>query len=273
MTDVESEAEAIDRVEDPVTVSSLVADLRELGLQAGDTVLVHSSMSSLGWVNGGPPAVIDALMEVLTPQGTLVMPGFSGQYSDPAGWEHPPVPDHWVDQIHASRPPFRPAITPTRGVGAIPECFRSYPDAVRSGHPEFSFVAWGADAETIVNDHSLDDGLGEESPLARIYERDGLVLQLGTGHETNTSLHLAEYRADIDIESVTTQLPILRDGERVVVESENVDIDSDDFPEIGADFEDALGLRTASVGAATATLVRQRELVDFAVDWMEANRD
>ena len=267
-----SEADAIDRVEEPVTIESMTAAFRELGLEAGDTVLAHTSLSALGWVSGDAPAVVDALMETLTTEGTLVMPTHTSQYMDPADWENPPVPADWVETIDEKRPPFRPAITPARGMGTIPECFRNYPGTHRSRHPLYSFAAWGADAEAIVSNHSLDYGLGEESPLARVYDRDGYVLQLGTTHETNTSLHLAEYRADIDAGTDSHEAPIERDGERVMVAYEDIEIDSEDFADLGADFESEVGGITGTVGAADVLLVRQRELVDYAVEWMEANR-
>lgn len=267
-----SEADAIDRVDDPVTIESMTTAFRDLGLEVGDTVLAHASLSAIGWVSGDAPAVVDALMRVLTPEGTLVMPTHTSQYTDPADWEHPPVPEDWVDIIHETRPAFRPEITPSRGMGAIPECFRHYPGTHRSRHPLYSFAAWGADAEELIRNHSLEYSLGEDSPLARVYDRDGYVLMLGTDHETNTSLHLAEYRADIDAETTVHRLPVKRDGERVVVTAEDIAIDSDDFEELGAEFDEAVGGTTGRVGAAETLLVRQRPLVDFAVDWFEVNR-
>lgn len=267
-----SEKEAIEQVDDPITVSSLATDLRETGIRAGDTVLVHSSLTSLGWVCGGAPTVIDALQEVVTDAGTLVMPTHTTQYSDPADWSNPPVPDKWVEQIHESMPPFRPAVTPTRGMGAIPECFRNYPDVIRSDHPEVSFAAWGAKAEVIVTDHRLDYSLGEHSPLAHVYEQDGDILLLGVGHDSNTSLHLAEYRADVSKESVTSSAPIIENDRRVRMEYEDIEIDSEDFTDLGADFERRVGSTEEIVGAADTKLMSQRAIVDFAVDWFEANR-
>lgn len=267
-----SEADAIEAVDEPGTVSSLASDLRSLGIDAGDTLLVHSSLRSLGWVAGGPQAVVDALQTVLTPDGTLVMPTHSGQYTDPDGWENPPVPDGWVEAIRESMPPFRPDVTPTRGMGAIPECFRNYPGVVRSDHPTVSFAAWGAGAEEIAGSHELDYGLGDRSPLARVYDRDGDVLLLGVGHDSNTSLHLAEHRADFEKERVESAAPLLRDGDRVVVEYQDIEISTDDFEAVGADFESEVGLVDGTVGAATARLVDQPALVDFAVEWFEEHR-
>lgn len=269
-----TEADAVAAVEDPVTTDDIVSDLRTLGVEAGDTLLVHASLSELGWVCGGPQAVVDALRHVLTEDGTLVMPTHSGQYSNPDHWENPPVPDHWPDIIRETMPPYRPESTPTRGMGAVSECFRNYPGVHRSRHPEVSFAAWGDDAEAIVADHTFDHGLGEESPLAELYDRDAKVLMLGTDWGTFTTLHLAEYRADYETEVTANVAPVLEDGERVLAEYEDIDIDDDDFPDIGAAFEDRheSAVTREKVGVAESTLVSMPELVDFGVEWMSANR-
>ncbi|WP_440007623.1 aminoglycoside N(3)-acetyltransferase [Halomicrococcus sp. SG-WS-1] len=270
-----TEADAIERMDEPLTVERIADDLRDLGVRSGDTVLVHSSLSSIGWVAVGPPAVVDALMEVLTPDGTLVMPTHSTQYSDPTDWRNPPVPDDWVDEITTERPPFRPAVTPTRSMGAIPECFRTYPEVLRSRHPIYSFAAWGADAAFVVDDHEYDHGLGEASPLARLYDRDGTVLMLGTGYDTNTSFHLAEHRGDPGRGSSTQEAPVLDDdGESKTVTFEQLDYDAGDFEAVGRDFErDRSGeLARGTVGLADAKLVPQRALVDYAAEWFAENR-
>ena len=274
-----SEEAAIERVDEPVTVDDVVDDLRDLGVEAGDDLLVHSSLSALGWIAGGPQAVVDALQAVLTPEGTLAMPTFTSQYTDPADWEHPPVPPAWVERIPAAMPPFRPAVSPTRGMGAVPECFRTFPGVHRSDHPTVSFAAWGQRAAALVADHPLEDPLGEDSPLARLYDRDADVLMLGTDHRTNTSLHLAEYRADLDAGRTTTPAKVLRDGEPVVVSVAEQDLSTADFEAVEAAFEaqvgtatGQVGMATGTIGAATARLAGQRDLVDFAEGWFERNR-
>lgn len=267
-----SERDVVERTDAPVTVERLVEDLRTLGLSAGDSVLVHSSLSSLGWVAGGAPTVVDALLEVVTDEGTLAMPTHSAQLSDPTSWEAPPVPESWHDDVREGAAPYRPAVTPTRGMGAVAECFRSYPGVRRSRHPCLSFAARGADAEFVTADHAYDHPLGEGSPLARLYELDATVLLLGTDHDTNTSLHLAEYRASYPKTEVVDGGPVLEDGERRWVEYDDIAGDTSDFRDLGADFGAAAGPPTGPVGEGTATLCSQVELVDFAVEWFEENR-
>ena len=269
-----SEISPEERSSEPVTTARIASDLRGLGVERGGTLLVHASLSALGWVCGGPPAVVDALQTVLGPDGTLVMPTHSPGNMDPSDMGSPPVPESWYDTIREGMPAYRPAVTPTQGMGAVSECFRSCPGVTRSDHPQHSFAAWGEHAEFVTDDHRLSHSLGEASPLARVYELDGEVLFLGTTHATNTSLHLAEYRADIDIERVTDGCAMLVDGEREWVEFEDVAVDDSDFPDCGAAFEQHRPgtVETGTVGVGAAKRLSQPALVDFAVGWFETNR-
>ena len=135
--DTSGEYDAIDRASSgpPATIQSLRADLLNLGLPPGATVLVHSSMKSLGWVSGGPVAIILALEMALGHEGTLVMPTHSSDLSDPAYWRNPPVPAAWWPVIRDTMPAFDPDLTPTRGMGKIPETFRRGRGVVRSTTP------------------------------------------------------------------------------------------------------------------------------------------
>lgn len=266
---MEREQAAIERADMPRTRATLAADLRALGVAPGMTLLVHSSLSALGWVAGGPVAVIQALMDVVTPDGTLVMPAFTGDNSDPAAWSRPPVPAAWIPVIRAATPAFDPAITPTRMMGRIAELFRQWPGAIRSDHPQSSFAAWGQRAAEITHDHPLEGGLGEDSPLARIYALDGSVLLLGVGFGNNTSFHLGEYRAGSSLWT-TTGAALLENGQRVWKTFHELDWNDEPFVEIGADFTRTGAVRRGPVGSAQGLLFRQRPAVDFAQRWLSA---
>jgi aminoglycoside 3-N-acetyltransferase len=259
----------------PNTVSSLASDLQALGLKSGTTVICHSSLSSLGYVCGGAIAVIYALKEVLGENGTLVMPTFSSDVSDPMYWKNPPVPEAWWPTMREHMPGYEAGVTPTRKMGAIAENFRKLDGVMRSRHPQSSFAACGPLAKTIVENHDFDFGLGEGSPLARLYDLNAYVLLLGVGHGNNSSLHLAEYRANIPTKQIAKAgAPVVIDGQRQwLIQEDIMNCDSDDFVAIGDAFQQATNLITkGKVGLAEAILCPQKPLVDFAVEYMERTR-
>ena len=258
----------------PATVQSIRDDLSALGVAPGMVLLVHSSLSSLGWVCGGPVAVVLALEAALGPEGTLVMPAHSGDLSEPSYWKNPPVPETWWEAVRETMPAFDVSMTPTRGIGAIPECFRKQPGTRRSLHPSASFAARGRHADRIVDGHTLDHSMGDGSPLARMYDLDGWLLLLGANFQCSTSLHLAEYRAEYPKKrEVKCGAPIMLEGRREWVEYRDIDWDDSDFRTIGASFVENTGLvRSGCIASGTAQLMPQRPLVDHAVGWMEKNR-
>ena len=271
-----TEAEAVERTKGmPSTVDSLAEDLSALGVAPGMVLLVHSSLSSLGWVCGGAVAVVLALEKALGPEGTLVMPAHSGDLSDPSRWRNPPVPEPWWEIIRREMPAFDVDMTPARGVGAIPECFRKQKGTLRSAHPEVSFAARGPKAEELMRGDSLDFPSGDGTPLGKLYDLDGWVLLLGTGYECVSSLHLAEYRARYPGRKVVRcGAPVIVNGERRWVEYDDVKSDDSVFPQIMAGFTEVKGnVRSGRVACGTAVLMSQRALVDHATHWMERNRE
>lgn len=257
----------------PVTPSVLARDLRKLGLRHGMTVIVHTSMSRLGWVPGGPQGVIEALLSVLTDQGTLVMPTHTGHLSDPSSWVAPPVPKGWWKTIRKEMPPYDPALTPTRQMGVVAETFRRHPGARRSAHPHVSFAALGPNAEEIVGEHPLGSMFGERSPLARLYDLDAHVLLAGVTHANNTSIHLGETRAEFSTKlRVEEGAPMVVDGKRRWVTFQDWRPVDDDFEALGEDFALTGREQRGPLGWGKGRLMRTREIVDFAQTWLATHR-
>lgn len=270
---ITGEAAVVARTEVPVTADDVVGALRAAGVSEGSLVIVHSSLSTLGWVVGGGHAIIDALLKAVGPSGTVVMPAHSSHLSEPSKWVNPPVPAEWWPVIHEHMPAFDTRLTPLIAMGAVAECFLHHPATVRSAHPSMSFAANGPLAERIVASHPLDDSIGEASPLARLYELDARIVLLGVGHGNNTSLHFAESRATwAHMHRTTYGAPVVVDGQRQWVEYEDIDFDSDDFEALGAAFA-ATGSETrVPLGSGEVIACDMREIVDFAVPWLDAHR-
>lgn len=258
----------------PATVETIAAELRALGVIEGMSLLVHSSYRSLGFVCGGPVAAVRALERSVGTGGTILVPAQTNTLTEPAHWTNPPVPATWFATIRSETPPFDPHLTPGLGMGIIAETLRRHPGAIRSAHPKVSFAALGARAHELVGDHPLAFGLGEASPLGRLFESDGSILLLGVGHDRNTSIHLAEVRAEWPGKLTLREgSPVMRGGERAWVEYDDLDYDSTDFLRIGASFEaDTDFVRRGTVSMATARLMRIRPLVRYAEEWMRRMR-
>lgn len=269
-----SEKDIVEHSATPLTVQSLTEQLRSCGLAEGQTILVHMAMSRLGWIAGGAEAVILALLAAVGETGTIMMTTNSSNNTDPYEWQHPPVPEAWWPTIRDHTPAFNPLTTPTRGMGVVPELFRTWPGAVRSAHPAFSLAALGPQAERLVSGHALTEETGDRSPLGKLYELDGHVLLLGVDHENNTSLHLAEYRAKYPGKrSLRTGSAMLVKGRRQWVTYETLDTNTDDFGKIGDAFDQAHDIAVQQINGAHVRFFRQRLVVDFAVAWMEEHRD
>ncbi len=272
-TSKKSEKDVIASTQQPNTINTLKNDFETLGVKPGAVIIMHSSLSKMGWTVGGPVTVIKAILQILTPEGTLIMPTFSGDNTDPSNWENPPVPKSWWDIIRNEMPAYHPKITPTRGMGTVVDTFRNWPKVIRSNHPISSFAVWGKYAEFITKNHELLADLGENSPLARIYDLDGFILLVGVTHENNSSLHLAEYRSKFkNKRKRLTGSAISVNNKREWVEWEELNINSDDFEQLGLDFESKISYVPGKVGLAEARLLSQKEMVDFAVEWFKINR-
>nr|WP_232838637.1 AAC(3) family N-acetyltransferase [Streptomyces geranii] len=252
--------------------ADLAAELRGLGLRAGDTVLVHSALHAVGPVSGGADTMVNALLDVLGPGGTLVTYTQTPDNSHPSRWgltRGYSVPEERWEEERDRMPAFDPLTTPSFGVGVLSEAVRTRPGALRSAHPQSSFAALGAQAGYITSDHALDCHLGEDSPLARLEKLGARVLLLGVGFGSCTAFHLAEYRIPGRSRrtyscAVAAPLP---EGRRWH-EYTDVLLDSSPFPELGAGYESTGTVRSGRIGRADCRLFDLGQAVTYAVGWL-----
>ena len=190
---------SIDKNFTPITKEVLIHKFSQLGIKQGDTLLVHASLSSLGYVVGGAEALYYALREVIGNEGTIVVSSQTVEISDPASWQYPPVPQEWHDVIRLSIPAYSKELSYSKAMGAFSQLVGILPDSIRSNHPMYSFTAIGEKASEIIGQDSFDFPFGDKSTLGRMYSIGAKVLMIGTDFETNTSLHLAENRLNREV--------------------------------------------------------------------------
>jgi len=266
-----SEEKIINTTREPNTINTVYQDLMRLGINNSNILLVHSSLSKLGWVCGGAQTVINALMNAVGSDGTLVMPAHSGEWSDPAQWRKPPVPKEWIQTIYDNMPAFDPEISPTRGMGRIAELFRTFPNTIRSNHPHVSFSANGRVAMHIIKNHPLTPQLGMDSPIGKMYNLKAKVLLLGVGYNSCTSFHLSESLID-EMPKERMGASIFENGDRCFKWFEDYDYDAEDFMLIGKEFENNYNVQKGKVGNAECKLFEMKDGVDFAKSWLIKHR-
>ncbi|MCX4967993.1 AAC(3) family N-acetyltransferase [Streptomyces sp. NBC_00654] len=261
----------------PLDGDLAAAHLAALGVRPGDVLIVHASLRAVGPVDGGARTMVDALRRVLGPAGTLVVPAFTPENSDTSPHYRERVDGLSAEAreaVRASMPPFDRDTSAAPSMGRLAETVRTMPGAGRSGHAQTSFAAIGPAAGELLAGHRADCHLGEDSPLARLYEADAHILMLGTGFDTCTAFHLGEYRLP-DPPRRRYSCVVTREGLRQWWEYEDVDLDDSDFGGLGAAFAGAAGegtVRLGRVGSAPCRLVRLTPAVDFATGWLAAHR-
>jgi aminoglycoside 3-N-acetyltransferase len=259
----------------PVTREWLVRDLSLLGVKPGMLLMVHCSLNALGYIAGGTQSLIPTLRSVIGESGTLVLPAFSWDNSEPSHWTRPSVPPEWVETIRSETEPYDPnSFICEPSIGKLPELFRTLPGVLRSSHPSLSWCAQGPLAEDVTRNHALALGMDNNSPLGCCYDLDAWVLSLGC--RRTTVLHLAESRSAWAKRHLRMSgSRMLVDGESRWVEYRTVDDTDKDFEQCRLDYfaqADPADFAEGSTGYGTSRLLRVRPLVDFATAWFDAHR-
>ncbi len=239
-----------------LTGSDIALAFRKVGLATGDSLIVHSSFRSLGPVDGGPATVIQALLDVIGPEGNLVFPTFSGP--------------------SMAEPYFDTDKTPAY-VGIIPEMGRKLPGAVRSLHPTHSVAVIGPAAEALTAGHLDCRAVGSGSPLDRLAEMGGKILMIGVTNNSNTTVHVGEEHAGamkvlrfIKVPSVKVRLP---DGSIISHQLDNSPSCSVAFSAIDYPLRRKGQMSDGRLGGAQLMLMRGDDVIETVCEMIRDKPD
>lgn len=238
-----------ERARSPVSVTrrEIHGGLRGLGVESGSSLVVHSSLSATGWVDGGADAVVDVLLDVVGSNGTLLMPTFT-RYDRP----------YDIDDS--------PSTT-----GAITEAFRTRPETDRSAHPTKSVAAAGPETAALLADHEPANSLGPDSPLHRLLERGGDVLLLGVDHTSNSALHVVERLANVPYRDQYAETSVRTDDGDVRDVRVNRVHCSRGFETVAPLLEHAGAVSRGRIGEADARLIDGEALLECGLELLEAD--
>lgn len=228
----------------------LIKGFKDLGIQKGDTLLVHSSLSSFGKIEGGPDTVIEALIESIGKNGTLLMPVFGeGMLDLSQGPKGPPS-----------------------GLGALTEAFRVRSDTIHSLHPTHSVAAWGKEATAYVKDHiKSKTASGKNTPYGRLISRKGYILLLGVDQDRNTTLHTLEEYADAPYLSEYTAKYRDYHGKLTTITLQKFPGPHRNFIGLDKPLRNAGIVKMGKIGNAVCRLMRSDKLAKFVLDIFKEN--
>jgi aminoglycoside 3-N-acetyltransferase len=259
------------------TREDIVEHLRNLGVAAGDVLMVHASLRAIGEIAGGPDQIHLALRDVLTPEGTLVMYAGCPRYFDEVG--RGGLTREEEAEILEKLPPFDPRTArANRTNGALVELFRTWPGSRVNPHVA-RFVVWGRETDRLLLPQPWSYAFGHGSLLERFLELGGRILLLGSDHVNVTFLHHVEHVVDIPAKRVVRfQVPVLEDGRRVWRTTEEFDTSGagahpswpvNFFENIVDGFLNDSGNYGGRVGNAESYLISSRGLYDYAAGMMK----
>ena len=254
----------------------LCDDFRRLGVQPGDTVMLHASIRAVGRIVGGPDQIHLALKDALTGNGTLVMYASCPEFYDEVGRGNLTADEE--REVLAHLPAFDPyADRSQRDNGALVELFRTHGGVLVNAHVA-RFVVWGRLARHLIEPQPWNYPFGSGSLLERFADADGRILLLGSDHDAVTFLHYTEHVADIPDKRVARfKVPLLEDGVRVWREMEEFDTSSQGahphwpdrfFAHIVDGFLAQTQNRGDQVGDAASFLFSARALHEYALPTM-----
>ena len=177
--------------------TELIEKFKQLGLCNGMTVEVIGSIQDMGFIAGGVQTVVDALIETVGYNGTILMPFNCVGNTEPSTWINPIVQPELVKEIRTKLPPFNPKESETLSNSSIVDNLRRRDGILISYHPNRAYVAWGKYSKLLCNSQPLNFAYSYNSPANKLNDLKGYTLLLGVDYDQATSLLFAQYFNDL----------------------------------------------------------------------------
>jgi aminoglycoside 3-N-acetyltransferase len=250
-----------------VTLSECVTRFYEAGITAGDTVVVHGSLKRVGWISGGANTVLDALLHVIGPHGTVIVPAQYTANLDP-GLLEPPVDPNLAQHLRLSQPPFRNKATHLPTMGALTMAVQLDERSKMSDHPTCAVLSLGQHASWITADHPLTPAFGPGSPYDKARELNAKVLLIGVDYAVLSALHTVQVqtRRGPWVIHTASMGPL-----EAPYRTEYLDLaySTNGFNALGKAFENTHSVTMTPLGQAVMRSFLLNDLLGFAKIWME----
>lgn len=258
-----------------MNVISTKEDIRQqlisMGIQKGMVILVQSNVKKLGYLAGGEQALIEAVMETIGYEGTMIMPSFTPQMADPSCQKKSIDRERWQD-VRDHSFAFDRKLSQPQYCDSLVHQFLRNEGVVRSYHPLYSFAAWGKYAKLLCDKHPLHFGLSQDSPLGKIVEFNGYVLLLGCEYEHCVMFQLARYSGEqLPIKIVSA--PIENNKKILWKDMLELEYNTKNFSDIGEAMEDRFVVKTSYIGNGLCRFFSAREATTLATAYFHIHKD
>lgn len=249
-----------------ITRTDLQQQLLTCGFKKGDILEIHASIKAIGYILGGAQTLLDAIIDVIGIEGTLIMAAQVYDNSEPAFFEHPPIPVESYASFRKHHPAFRNKLDNIRHMGDLARAMMIRPNSYMSDHPQDAFIAMGKYAKWITQNHSLNAQLGPDSPLGKMLELKSKLVLIGVNYDNATGMHLGEHLSGVR-PNILQGARVLVHGESQWVQFNGLDYDSDDFIKPGELLEKRGLVKFSSLGKAEVKIFNLSDATDVVIEY------
>ncbi len=257
-----------------LTKKDLKKIFKKVGLKTGMKVMVHSSLSKLGYVVNGAEDVIDALLEIISlKKGTLFIPTHSSQLTNPIYWKIGKFGKKHKEKIKKNMNFFNQKKTMPANRGLMSKTILNYNKVKRSLHPLNSTACLGNKSKYYTNNHSLHRPEGFQSPIGKLYKDKGHILLIGVNFDKITALHLAEAIINDNFpEKYQPEILVKINNKRKFVKLKYYDNRPKNFKRIYSTVKKKGALKELKINNCNITLIKLKPLINEAVKKIKNNK-